>query len=130
MKKISILVRLIGIIQIVLGILYLVAPGFILRSMGHSVPEADLYYPLAMLAGRFISYGIALIYISSDPMQHKLWIYFMILIQVIDLAAGIFYTSTGVVELSLSAFPMFNASWMVVLLLLWSPKETANEKLV
>lgn len=123
MQKTTWLLRVVGTIQIVLGALYLFAPGFILQSMGHTSPEADIYYPLAMLAARFIAYGAAFIYISGNPLQHKLWMYFMVLIQVIDLGAGIFYTVTGVVPIALSGFAMFNASWIIVLLLLWMPKK-------
>jgi len=125
MKKLTWLLRIVGGIQILLGIFYLFVPDFFLLSMGHSTPEADIHYPLAMLAARFIAYGIALIYISSAPVQHRLWIYFMVLIQAIDLAAGIFYTVSGIVPVSLSGFPMFNASWIIVLLLLWQPKEVS-----
>ena len=72
-----------------------------------------------MLASRFLAYGMAFIYISSDPVRHKLWAYVMVIIQAIDLLAGIFYTATGVVSLELSGFPMFNATWIMVLLLLF-----------
>lgn len=122
MKKLTWLLRIVGAIQIILGVLYLLVPDFLLHAMGHSIPAADLHYPLAMLAARFIGYGIALFVISSAPAQHQLWIRFMVLIQLIDLAAGVFYTATGVVSLSLSGFPMFNAVWIIVLMLLWRPK--------
>lgn len=122
MKKLTWLLRIVGSIQIFLGLCYLISPSVFLSAMGHSVPEQDIHYPLAMLAARFIAYGIAFIYISNKPMLHKLWIQFMVLIQLIDLAAGIFYTTSGVVSLSLSGFPMFNALWIIVLLLLWQPK--------
>lgn len=121
MKKLSWLLRVVGAIQIVLGILYLFVPAKILLSMGHSVPPPDLDYPLAMLAARFIAYGIALFIIAPKPAGYHLWINTMILIQCIDLGAGVFYTLSGVVNLSLSAFPMFNASWIIILLLLWRP---------
>ena len=126
MKKLTILLRVVGVIQIALGILYLFAPEFLLASMGHTVPKPDIFYPLAMLSARFIAYGIAFIYISSAPMQHKLWIYFMILIQAIDLSAGIFYTATGVVTLELSGFAMFNATWIMVLLYLFSREKSTK----
>ncbi len=122
MKKMTWLLRLVGGIQILLGGFYLLAPDFILGEMGHTIPPSDIHYPLAMLAARFIGYGVALIYISNAPAQHKLWIYVMVLIQAIDLAAGVFYTAVGVVPLSLSGFPMFNAAWIIALLLLWQPK--------
>ena len=123
MKKLTILLRVIGVLQIVLGLLFLFAPTFILTAMGHTVPQSDIFYPLAMLSARFISYGIALIYISSEPIKNKLWIYFMILIQLIDLSAGIFYTATGIVSLELSGVAMFNASWIIVLLYLFTKSE-------
>ncbi len=122
MKKTTWLLRVIGAIQIVLGLFYLFAPDFFLHSMGHSSPEADIYYPLAMLAARFIAYGVAFIYISSDPVQHTLWMTVMIMIQAIDLAAGVFYTVIGIVPIAMSGFPMFNATWMIILLILWMPK--------
>ena len=123
MKKLTILLRIVGVLQIVLGLLYLFAPSFMLTSMGHTLPKPDIFYPLAMLSARFISYGIAFIYISKEPIKHKLWIYFMILIQTIDLSAGIFYTAIGVVSLKLSGFPMFNAGLIIILLYLFTKSE-------
>ena len=120
MLKLKILLRVVGTIQIILGLMYLFAPAFILQNLGHSVPNEDIFYVLGMLAARFIAYGIAFIYISGEPIKHKLWIYFMILIQIIDLGAGIFYTTTGVVSLELSGFAMFNASWIIILLYLFT----------
>ena len=123
MKKLTILLRVVGSIQIVLGLLYLFAPAFILASMGHSVPQADIFYPLGMLSARFIAFGIAFWVISSKPLQHKLWIYFMILIQAIDLAVGIYYTAVGAITLELSGFAMFNATWIMILLYLFSKEK-------
>jgi hypothetical protein len=124
MKKLSWLLRLVGGVQIILGLLYLFFPAFILTSMGHSLPEPDIFYPLAMLAARFIAYGSAFIYIANQPQQHSLWLKVMILIQALDLAAGIYYTAAGIVPLSLSGFPMFNASWIILLLWIWRPRST------
>ncbi len=125
MKKLTTILYIVGGIQIILGAFYLFAPAFLLQNIGHSIPPADIFYPLAMLAARFIAYGIAFIYIAKDPIQHLLWIKFMILIQLIDLGAGVFYTMTGVVNIADSAFPMFNATWIALLLYLWTPKNTS-----
>ena len=121
MKKLTYLLKFIGAIQIILGLAYLFAPALFLHAMGHSIPQPDIYYPLGMLAARFIAYGIALLVISNEPAQHVLWINFMILIQAIDLGVGIFYTALGVLPLSLSVFPMFNATWIILLLAMWRP---------
>jgi hypothetical protein len=122
MKKLRILLRLVGGIQIVLGLFYLLAPSFFLEAIGHSIPQDDIFYPLGMLASRFLVFGVVFIYIARDPVQHRLWIIAMIFIQLIDLAVGVYYTATGVVALSDSLFPMFNAVWIASLLYLWRPR--------
>ena len=122
MKKLRILLRLVGAIQIVLGLFYLLAPSFLLEAIGHSIPQDDIFYPLGMLASRFLVFGVVFIYIARDPVQHRLWIIAMIFIQLIDLAVGVYYTATGVVALSDSLFPMFNAVWIATLLYLWRPR--------
>jgi hypothetical protein len=108
------LIKLIASVQLLLGILYLAAPQWLLAQMGHSVPPPDLFYPLAMLAARFIAYGIGLWIASREPERHALWFRLMALIQVIDLAAGVVATLSGAVPASLSAFPMFNAVWIAL----------------
>lgn len=113
--------KIVGSIQIILGLAYLLVPDAFLLQMGHSLPAADLRYPFGMLSSRFLAYGIGLWIISADPVKHILWIRLMAFIQLIDLAVGIFYTATHVVPLSLSAFPMFNAIWIGLLFALWKP---------
>ena len=54
----------------------------------------------------------------------------MALVQIIDLAVGLYDTATGTITLSVSAFPMFNAAVFTLLLLLWSPvvgRQTTTE---
>jgi len=122
MRNLKILLRVVGGIQIILGLFYLFAPAFFLEAIGHSVPQNDIFYPLGMLAARFLVFGVVFVYIARDPAQHALWITAMIFIQLIDLAVGAYYTATGVVALKDSAFAMFNATWIAALLYLWRPK--------
>ncbi len=122
MKKMKVLLRVIGVVQLILGTLYLAMPIKFLSLMGHSLPQADIAYPLGMLAARFIAYGVGMFVIAQDPQKNLFWINNMILIQAIDLSVGIFYTVTGVVALAHSGFPMFNATLFIILLSLWRPK--------
>ena len=109
--------RLVGAVQIVLGLLYLVLPDWMLASMGHSAVAADLHYPLGMLAARFLAYGLGLILASREPLRHAMWIRLMAVIQAIDLVVGIVYTLRGVVGVELSGFPMVKAVWIAALCL-------------
>ena len=103
--------------------LFQLAAGFV--AAGSGVLAADIAYPLGMLAARFLAYGLGMFVITNDPEKNLFWINNMILIQVVDLATGVFYTATGVVGLSLSGFPMFNAMLFIILLWLWRPKPSS-----
>lgn len=124
--KLKVLLRVIGVVQLVLGALYLFLPLQFLSMQGLSTPGADNAYPLGMLAARFLAYGIGMFYIARAPEKNLFWINNMILIQAVDLAVGIFYTAIGIVALTHSGFPMFNATLFIILLSLWRPKATAD----
>jgi hypothetical protein len=127
MKKLKVLLSVIGVVQVFLGLLYLFIPSRFLAMQGLSTPGADIAYPLGMLAARFLAYGIGMFFIARAPEKNLFWINNMILIQGIDMAAGIFYTATGVVALAHSGFPMFNATLFIILLALWRPKNTQGK---
>lgn len=120
--KLKVLLRVIGVVQLVLGAFYLFLPLQFLSMQGLSMPSADNAYPLGMLAARFLAYGIGMLVIANAPEKNSFWINNMILIQAVDLAVGVFYTATGIVSLPHSIFPMFNAALFIVLLSLWRPK--------
>ncbi len=122
MRNLKILLRVVGGIQIILGLFYLFTPAFFLEAIGHSVPMDDIFYPLGMLGARFLVFGVVFIFIARDPVQHALWITAMIFIQLIDLVVGVYYTAIGVLALKDSAFAMFNATWITALLYLWRPR--------
>lgn len=123
--KLKVLLRVIGIVQLILGAFYLFLPLQFLSMQGLSTPGADNAYPLGMLAARFLAYGIGMFFVARAPEKNLFWINNMILIQAVDLAVGIFYTAVGTVALTHSGFPMFNATLFIVLLSLWRPKAIA-----
>lgn len=124
--KLRILLIIVGVVQIVLGVLYLVFPQEFLHSMGHTLPMDDINYPFGMMAARFLAYGAGMFVIAKAPYEHRFWVINMVFIQIIDLAVGIFYTLNGTISLSLSAFPMFNAMLIASLLWLWRPKQAGT----
>ncbi len=126
MKKIQVLLWGVGIVQLALGGVYLLAPHGMLRWMGHTGVAPDIAYPLGMLASRFLVYGALLLIAARSPARHRLLMLGMIWIQAIDLAVGLHYTLQGTVALALSAFPMFNAVVIALLLALWLPARSAE----
>ena len=127
MKKLRILLRVVGILQIALGVAYLLAPGALTQWMKLLPAPHDANYAYGMLASRFIAYGIGMFVIAKAPEGNSFWIKNMILVQLIDLGVGVFYTAQGVLALSSSAFPMFNAALIASLLFIWRPKKDGSE---
>jgi len=114
MKLFKGLCYVIGVGQLVLGLVYWFAPQGFIAWQGLSPIAADIGYPFSMLAGRFIVYGVGMFIIANDPDKNRFWLYGMIAIQLFDLAGGLFYTLSGTVALEHSAFPMVNATWIMV----------------
>ena len=125
MTRLKVLLYIVAASQLVLGALTLFAPGPFFAWMGLSVPPADNQYMLAMLAARFLAYGAGFVMLARSAEPDPFWIRNMVLVQAIDFAAGLYYVATGVIGLSVAAFPMVNAALFGVLLWLWTPRERA-----
>lgn len=118
MNKTSLVCYLIAASQIVLGSIYLFAPQWFIAWQGLTPIAPDTGYPLAMFAARLLVYGVGMIVIARQPVKYAIWLDGMIAIQFIDLAAGLYYTTTGTVVFADASIPMFNAALFIVLMLL------------
>jgi hypothetical protein len=123
MLKLRVLLWVVAISQLLLGALVLFVPGPFFLAMGLSAPPANNNYMLGMLAARFIAYGLAFVALARAEKPDAGWIRNMALIQVIDFAVGLYYTTTGVIGPSVTALPMFNAAVFACLLWLWQPRQ-------
>ena len=74
MNRFSVVCTLIGLSQLVLGALYLFAPQWFVAWQGLSAIGADIGYPLAMLAARFLVYGVGMIVIARNPGRYGIWL--------------------------------------------------------
>jgi hypothetical protein len=123
MTKLKVLLWAVAGSQIILGAATLLAPGPFFAWMGLTVPPVDNNYMLAMLSARFLAYGIGFLALARSERPDPFWIRNMVVVQAIDFAAGLYYVATGVVAISVAAFPMFNAAVFGLLLWLWAPRQ-------
>lgn len=128
MKKLTVLLRVIGVVQLLLGAGLLFAPSMFVAWMGLSATATDINYLFGMLAARFIAYGAGMFFIAGAPEKNVFWIQNMLFIQLIDLAVGLFYTMNGTLALAASAFPMFNATVFATLLFFWMPMRSHTQE--
>lgn len=105
------IVIIIGLSQIVLAALYFAVPAGFVAWQGLTPPAADAAYPLAMLAARFLVYGLGMFLIARDPAGNLFWARGMVAIQLIDLAAGAIYLALGVITAATALLPMVNAAF-------------------
>lgn len=100
----------IGLSQIALAALYFAVPAGFVAWQGLTPVAADAGYPLAMLAARFLVYGIGMFLVARDPAGNLFWARGMVAIQLIDLAAGAAYLGMGVIAPATALLPMVNAA--------------------
>ena len=115
-----------GLLQIALAVAYGLAPAATFAAMGHSPIAPDHAYALAMLASRFLVMGVTMILAARRPGLFRPLILAMVAIQVVDLLAGLWFTGTGGVPLSLSAVPMIDAAVIAAALWVWRPRATGE----
>lgn len=118
----KIVLVIVAISQFALGALTLFAPLPFTTWMGLPPPPPGTGYLLAMLGARFLAYGVGLVWLARQPVPDRFWIRNMVLIQLIDLAAGIGYVGLGIVPVASAAFPMVNAT-LFAALLFWLSRE-------
>jgi hypothetical protein len=116
----------IGIVQLVLGVLFLAVPGTAAELFGlHPPAPVWATWLFAMMAARFLGYAYGMFVAARDPRTHVAWIDTMVIIQAIDWIATIAVLATG----ELTFRQVSTASFLPVLfiagLLLWHPRRTA-----
>ena len=126
----TIILKVIAVIQLILGLGYLILPNHLLTAIGHSQVHNDILYPLGMLSARFLVIGVVFWLISKKAQSHHLLINMMIGIQAVDLFVGILHTINSNVTLALSGFPMFNALLIIVCLIIWHPSRQRSNQTI
>lgn len=124
MKLMQRVLVVIGVVQIVLGIVFL-TPGLFQQAMGlESAPEW-VNWLFAMFGARALGFGYGMLVAAREPVQNASWIRAMIGIQAIDWVGTIAYLVTGAVTLAQVTTAAFLPVLFIVILgrgLLASPQ--------
>lgn len=99
MKTLKITLRVIGVVQLILGALLLV-PGLFASIVGLEQAPEWVNWMLAMFAARSIGFGYGMLVAARNPARNLAWIKAMIGIQAIDWIATIAYLTAGAVTIS------------------------------
>ncbi len=115
-------VYLIAGFQFVLGVGFLVAPGGMARLLGLAAAPGWTGWLFAMMAARFLGYGVGMLCAARDPQRHRLWLDSMVVVQALDWVATVGYLVHGDVTLSQVTTAAFLPVLFVVGLLVLRPR--------
>src|SRR5258708_39285642 len=99
MKTVSVLrvtLGAIGIVQLILGIIFLFAPAQFAAVIGLSVTPAWVPWMFAMFGARALGFAYGMFLALRQPEEHRAWIGAMIAVQAIDWIATIYFVLQGV----------------------------------
>jgi hypothetical protein len=99
-RSLTITLYAIALVQLVLGIAFLVAPQTAAHMLGLSPAPEWTSWLFGMMAARFLGYGYGMIVATRDTAAASSWITAMIGIQAIDWLVTVVYLSTGAVTLA------------------------------
>lgn len=110
----------IAVIQLGLGLAFLVAPAGTAGLLDLAAAPAWTGWLFAMMAARFLGYGVGVLAAARRPAEHLLWLRTMLVIQAVDWVATLAYLGRGDVTLgqvTTAAFlpPLFIAALAVAI---------------
>lgn len=108
--------------QIVLGILFLLAPQFYGDAVGLEQAPPWVAWMFGMFSARALGYGVGLVLAIRDPLRHRAWIATMIGVQVIDWLVTISLVVQGVLSLAQVSTAGFMPVLFVLALVLTFPR--------
>ncbi len=116
----------IGIVQLVLGVMFLV-PGLFASAVGLEEAPGWVDWLFAMLAARALGFAYGMFLAARNPRRHLAWIRAMIGIQAIDWVATITYLITGAVTFAQVTTAAFLPLVFIVILGRYSPEPEVAE---
>ena len=119
------LLRFIGVVQLVFGVLFTVAPTAAGGVLGlEPVAPGWAQWLFVMMGARFLGYGVGMFVAARDPGRHVAWIDTMIGIQVIDFVATVGFLAAGDLPIVHVASAVILPLVFVAGLLWWHPRRS------
>ena len=123
MRRLRFMLRLIGVVQLGLGLAFVLVPNRFATFQGlHPSPPGWVDWLFVMMGGRFLGYGVGMFVAARDPYRNRSWIDTMIAVQALDWIATIGYLVAGDVGLRNVTTAAFLPPLFIAALLTWHPR--------
>jgi hypothetical protein len=108
----------IAVVQLVLGLAFLVMPERAALGLGLAVAPGWTNWLFGQMAARFLGFSYGMAFAARHPLQAAPWIKAMVAIQVIDWVVTLKYLASGAITLAqVSTAPYLPVVFVVLLLL-------------
>jgi hypothetical protein len=96
----SFTLRFIALVQLVLGVGFLMAPADMVSLLGLAVTPGWANWMFGMMAARFLGFGYGMLIAARQVAGNVAWLRAMVAIQLIDWAVTVKYLVSGAVTLA------------------------------
>lgn len=129
MQPLRITLIVIGVFQLVLGLLFTFAP-FAAADVFGLDPAAPTWaeWLFVMMGARFLAFAYGMALAARDPDRHRGWIDAMIVVQAIDWIATLVFLANGDVTLAQVSTAAVMPPLFVTALLWWHPRRAGAEQ--
>lgn len=126
MRRLSFVLRFVGLVQAGFGVLFVVAPSAVAPALALEPSSPRWVDWLFVMAGaRFLGYAVGMFLASGDPARHVAWIDTMIVVQALDWLSTLAFLATGDASLRNVSTAAFLPPLFIVALLRWHPRRVA-----
>lgn len=131
MKPLPVLLRVIGVVQMVFGALFVLAPAHAGDLLGLGAPPpAWAPWLFVMLGARFLGFALGMFRAARAPEEHVGWIDAMVVVQVVDWVGTVAFLLAGDIPLPNVASALLLPVVFVVGLLWWHPRRRTASSVV
>jgi hypothetical protein len=115
----------IGIVQLILGVVFIFAPAQFATVLGLATTPSWVPWMFAMFGARALGFAYGMFLALRNPQEHRDWIVAMIAVQVIDWIATIYFVLQGVVTLPQVSGASFLPIIFLIVLISRYPRQKA-----
>jgi hypothetical protein len=127
MSPLAAVLRVIGVVQLFFGALFVLAPERAGEVLGLGGPPPGwVAWLLVMLGARFLGFALGMFLAARDPEGHVGWIDAMVLVQVLDWIGTVVFLARGDIPLPNVASAVLLPVLFVAALLWWHPRRAAR----
>ncbi len=116
----------IGVVQLVLGVIFVLAPTQFSAMAGLAKGATWEYWMFGMFGARALGFAYGMFLAARDPDRHVHWIQAMIGVQAIDWLVTMYFVLTGTVTLAQVSTASFLPLIFIAMLVIFYPRQQAT----